>query len=69
MKPLIHNAAGLLLTALLLANVSLPALAADAPAQATHEFKLTNGLKLIVREDHRAPVVVSPLLYQVRSHS
>ena len=67
MKPLIHNAAGLLLTALLLANVSLPALAADAPAQATHEFKLTNGLKLIVREDHRAPVVVSQLWYKVGS--
>lgn len=29
------------------------------------EYKLANGLKLIVREDHRAPVVVSQIWYKV----
>lgn len=31
----------------------------------THEYRLPNGLKLIVREDHRAPVVVSQVWYRV----
>ncbi|WP_413774175.1 M16 family metallopeptidase [Entomomonas sp. E2T0] len=44
---------------------SLSALA--TPAQPTHEFTLDNGLKVIVREDHRAPVVVSQLWYKVGS--
>ena len=35
--------------------------------QPTHEFTLENGLKVIVREDHRAPVVVSQLWYRVGS--
>ena len=40
----------------------LPALAlANSPTQA---FKLDNGLKLIVKEDHRAPVVVSQVWYR-----
>ncbi len=30
-----------------------------------HEFYLDNGLKLIVKEDHRAPVVVSQVWYRV----
>lgn len=33
----------------------------------THEFTLDNGLKLIVKEDHRAPVVVSSIWYKVGS--
>ena len=32
-----------------------------------HEYKLDNGLKLIVKEDHRAPVVVSQVWYKVGS--
>jgi zinc protease len=32
---------------------------------AVHEFMLDNGLKLIVKEDHRAPVVVSQIWYKV----
>lgn len=40
------------------------ALAAD---KTTHEYTLKNGLKLIVREDHRAPVVVSQVWYKVGS--
>lgn len=38
-----------------------------ATAQPTHEFTLDNGLKVIVREDHRAPVVVSQIWYKVGS--
>ena len=38
-----------------------------ADVQPTHEFFLDNGLKVIVREDHRAPVVVSQLWYKVGS--
>jgi len=30
-----------------------------------HEFYLDNGLKLVVKEDHRAPVVVSQVWYRV----
>ncbi|MBD3609295.1 MAG: insulinase family protein [Gammaproteobacteria bacterium] len=30
-----------------------------------HEFKLDNGMKLLVKEDHRAPVVVSQIWYKV----
>lgn len=45
--------------------MGLPALAAQQPI--THEFSLANGLKVIVREDHRAPIVVSQLWYKVGS--
>jgi len=34
-------------------------------AGAVHEYQLANGLKLIVKEDHRAPVVVSQVWYRV----
>jgi len=51
--------------AALLLGMPLAALAA-AP-QPTHEYTLKNGLKVIVREDHRAPVVVSQLWYKVGS--
>jgi len=34
-------------------------------AGAVHEYQLDNGLKVIVREDHRAPVVVSQVWYKV----
>ena len=33
----------------------------------THEFQLDNGLKLIVQEDHRAPVAVVQVWYRVGS--
>lgn len=43
----------------------------DTPAAVTayrvHEFRLNNGLKLLVKEDHRAPVVVSQIWYRVGS--
>ena len=41
-------------------------IAAPALAQ-VHEFKLDNGLKILVKEDHRAPVVVSQIWYKVGS--
>lgn len=40
---------------------------ANETRQPTHEYTLDNGLKVIVREDHRAPVVVSQLWYRVGS--
>ena len=36
-------------------------------AQDVHEYMLKNGLKVIVKEDHRAPVVVSQVWYKVGS--
>lgn len=49
---------------------SLWLLAAILPFQAmatTHEYKLANGMKVIVKEDHRAPVVVSQVWYRAGS--
>ena len=44
-------------------------LCASAPhaGGAVHEYRLDNGLKLIVKEDHRAPVMVSQVWYRVGS--
>ncbi|MBU1691162.1 MAG: insulinase family protein [Gammaproteobacteria bacterium] len=45
-------------------------LAAILPFQAmatVHEYKLANGMKVIVKEDHRAPVVVSQVWYRAGS--
>ncbi|MDQ5911171.1 MAG: zinc protease, partial [Pseudomonadota bacterium] len=36
-------------------------------AAPVHEFTLDNGLKILVRQDHRAPVVVSQIWYKVGS--
>lgn len=38
-----------------------------AATPAIHEYKLDNGLKVIVKEDHRAPVVFSSIWYKVGS--
>ena len=45
----------------LLVAAPLPAVAA------VHEYRLDNGLKVIVKEDRRAPVVVSQVWYKVGS--
>lgn len=37
------------------------------PEHNVHEYQLTNGLKVIVKEDHRAPVMVSQVWYKVGS--
>ena len=50
------------LTVLLLAL--LPAVAV---AETIHEYKLDNGLKIVVQEDHRSPVVVSQVWYRAGS--
>ncbi len=39
----------------------------QAFSQAVHEYVLDNGLKLIIKEDHRAPVVSSQVWYRVGS--
>jgi zinc protease len=62
MNALARRAAGLLLS-----TVCLPLSALAADPQPTHEFTLDNGLKVVVREDHRAPVVVSQIWYKVGS--
>jgi len=49
--------------ALLLLLATLPALAESR----IHEFKLDNGLKIVVQEDHRSPVVVSQVWYRAGS--
>jgi len=41
--------------------------AASFAGQAVHEYSLDNGLKVIVKEDHRAPVMVSQVWYKVGS--
>lgn len=55
---------------------SEPTASADAPVKAvqkpstnprTHEFMLDNGLKIVVKEDHRAPIVVSQIWYKAGS--
>ncbi|WP_447588360.1 M16 family metallopeptidase [Aquipseudomonas campi] len=62
MNRLARRCAGLLFTLLL-----APLASQAAEPQATHEFSLDNGLKVVVREDHRAPVAVSQLWYKVGS--
>lgn len=36
-------------------------------ASEVHEFKMENGMKVLVKEDHRAPIVVSQVWYKVGS--
>jgi zinc protease len=60
------------LTVLWLA-IALPANAVIAVAHGatdpvTHDFTLDNGLRVLVREDHRAPVAVQMLWYKVGSY-
>ncbi len=51
----------------LLLGTGLLALAVGTVQAQVHEFMLDNGLKLIVKEDHRAPVMVSQIWYKVGS--
>ncbi len=52
---------------LLLSFTLTPALTAANAPRDVHEFILDNGLKILVREDARAPVVVSQVWYKVGS--
>lgn len=54
-----------LLLTLCVSLVSFSSLASTNPA--VHEYLLDNGLKLIVKEDHRAPVVIAQVWYKVGS--
>ncbi|WP_317622924.1 M16 family metallopeptidase [Thiohalobacter sp.] len=56
----------MLLTLLALWLPATVALAGES-ADRVHEYRLDNGLRLIVKEDHRAPVVVSQVWYRVGS--
>lgn len=53
----------------LILAVFAPLVAFGAPgtAPAVQEYQLKNGLKLLVKEDHRAPVVFSSIWYKVGS--
>jgi len=44
-----------------------PECTSNAAFADTHEFMLRNGMKVIVKEDHRAPVVVQQVWYKVGS--
>lgn len=46
---------------------AVPKSAAAAADVKVHEFRLENGLKVLVKEDHRAPVAVSQVWYKVGS--
>src|SRR5690606_36840352 len=71
-SPMFWNRTGRLATACL-AILILPAQAENpessrpASAERTFTHHLDNGLKIIVREDHRAPVMVSQVWYKVGS--
>ncbi|MBV1929192.1 MAG: hypothetical protein KUG81_06735, partial [Gammaproteobacteria bacterium] len=59
----------LLICSLLLSLLSPLQATADQNNQAepVTEFSLDNGLKVLIREDHRAPVAVSQVWYRVGS--
>ena len=50
---------------LIMLLIFLPSLIFAGSQSATHEYQLKNGLKLIVREDHRSPIVLSSIWYRV----
>lgn len=50
----------------LMASCLFSSMAVAASSQ-VHEYWLDNGMKLVVKEDHRAPVVVSQVWYKVGS--
>jgi zinc protease len=53
----------LLWLTLIAAGWFAPPHAASAAPAAVHEYRLENGMRVFVREDHRAPVVVSMVWY------
>ena len=52
---------------LLCLSVALTGVRAQGNDASVHEYRLDNGLKLLVKEDHRAPVVVSQVWYRIGS--
>lgn len=53
-----------ILSLMIVVMLVVPPALASSPV---HEFQLDNGLKILVREDHRAPVIVSQIWYKVGS--
>ena len=45
----------------------MPDSLATSPPPLTHDFSLPNGLRVILREDHRAPVAACHICYKVGS--
>lgn len=67
---LIGLSMGLSLPAMAKPKIQNAAASAPAPIQVktqTHEETLPNGLKVIIREDHRAPVAMTQIWYKVGS--
>jgi zinc protease len=52
---------------LLCLSAALTGVRAQADDAGVHEYRLDNGLKLLVKEDHRAPVVVTQVWYRIGS--
>ncbi len=65
MKKLLRAARTCLMCLVPLLPLAASAAAADSPA--AQEYTLDNGLRLIVKPDHRAPVVVAMVWYRVGS--
>lgn len=64
----IKSIADILLLGVLCCTASMLGIAEIAnakPIMDSHEYVLDNGLKVIVREDHRAPLVVTQIWYKV----
>jgi len=52
---------------LLCLSAVLTGVRAQGDDASVHEYRLDNGLKLLVKEDHRAPVVVTQVWYRIGS--
>ena len=63
----LRNGIFILLSQLLLSGFVLAQAQPKAESAQTHEYRLANGLKLIVREDHRAPTVAHMVWYKAGS--
>ncbi len=51
----------------ILVYLSLLSFIPIARAENVHEYHLKNGLTLLVKEDHRSPIVISEIWYKVGS--
>ena len=63
----LRNGVFVLLCQLALAGFQLVQAQAKPDSAQTHEYRLANGLKLIVREDNRAPTVAHMVWYKAGS--
>lgn len=63
-----HVSARRLLLVSLLFGLAFSGSASAAVTPVTHDFTLDNGLRVLLREDHRAPVAVQMVWYKVGSY-